>query len=78
MPTGFPGPPGDRGKPGQTPDVTMGFLLVKHSQKKEPPSCPPNMQQLWIGYSLLYMEGQERAYSQDLGIGIYSITVKYF
>uniref|UniRef100_A0A3P9N4T7 Collagen IV NC1 domain-containing protein n=1 Tax=Poecilia reticulata TaxID=8081 RepID=A0A3P9N4T7_POERE len=62
-PDGFPGPPGLKGDPGKA----VGFLLVKHSQSKVEPTCPPNTHLLWTGYSLLYLEGQEKAYSQDLG-----------
>lgn len=29
--------------------------------------CPQGMAQLWEGYSLLYVEGQEKAHNQDLG-----------
>lgn len=29
--------------------------------------CPVGMAKLWSGYSLLYMEGQEKAHNQDLG-----------
>lgn len=64
---GFSGPSGDRGPPGKSKNVKLGFLLVKHSQTARVPRCPLNMQKLWEGYSLLYLEGQERAYSQDLG-----------
>lgn len=34
----------------------------------EVPVCPRGMRALWIGYSLLYLEGQEKAHTQDLGI----------
>ncbi len=29
--------------------------------------CPQGMAKLWEGYSLLYVEGQEKAHNQDLG-----------
>lgn len=29
--------------------------------------CPVGMSKLWDGYSLLYLEGQEKAHNQDLG-----------
>lgn len=29
--------------------------------------CPAGMPRLWTGYSLLYLEGQEKAHNQDLG-----------
>ena len=44
-----------------------GQLVVRHSQTIEIPACPPGMAKLWDGYSLLYMEGSERAHGQDLG-----------
>lgn len=31
------------------------------------PMCPQGMDKLWDGYSLLYVEGQEKAHNQDLG-----------
>lgn len=45
-----------------------GFLLVKHSQSVEVPACPQGMARLWDGFSLLYIEGNEKAASQDLGL----------
>ena len=44
-----------------------GQLIVRHSQTVEIPVCPPGMAKLWDGYSLLYLEGSERAHGQDLG-----------
>lgn len=38
-----------------------------HSQSDAIPQCPADMITLWSGYSLLYLEGQERAHTQDLG-----------
>ncbi|XP_056138916.1 collagen alpha-2(IV) chain-like [Lampris incognitus] len=66
-PQGDPGPPGDPGSPGPTTSYNSGFLLVMHSQSETVPSCPEDMSTLWSGYSLLYLEGQERAHTQDLG-----------
>uniref|UniRef100_A0A3P9HSM9 Collagen IV NC1 domain-containing protein n=1 Tax=Oryzias latipes TaxID=8090 RepID=A0A3P9HSM9_ORYLA len=72
--TGFSGNPGASGITG--PEVrpgapcrekTMGFLLVVHSQSESIPRCPLQTEKLWEGYSLLYLEGQEKAYTQDLG-----------
>ncbi|XP_008285464.1 collagen alpha-2(IV) chain [Stegastes partitus] len=61
------GPIGDYGPPGPSSNLNAGFLLVMHSQSKKVPSCPLNMRVLWEGYSLLYLEGQEKAHTQDLG-----------
>lgn len=47
--------------------MSIGYLLVKHSQTEQEPMCPVGMNKLWSGYSLLYFEGQERAFNQDLG-----------
>lgn len=47
--------------------MNSGFLLVIHSQSPRVPTCPPNMRKLWDGFSLLYLEGQEKAHTQDLG-----------
>uniref|UniRef100_A0A8D0FQS8 Collagen IV NC1 domain-containing protein n=1 Tax=Strix occidentalis caurina TaxID=311401 RepID=A0A8D0FQS8_STROC len=61
-----PGSPGLPGMPGRS--VSMGYLLVKHSQSDQEPMCPVGMNKLWSGYSLLYFEGQEKAHNQDLGL----------
>ena len=66
--SGDPGPKGEKGDSGQDVKLTSGFLLVKHSQTMEVPLCPHKMRVLWEGYSLLYLEGQEKAHTQDLGI----------
>ncbi|KAF6083840.1 collagen type IV alpha 2 chain [Phyllostomus discolor] len=63
---GRPGTPGLPGMPGRS--VSIGYLLVKHSQTDQEPMCPVGMNKLWSGYSLLYFEGQEKAHNQDLGL----------
>lgn len=66
--SGPPGLPGQNGPPGPPgPSYRDGFLLVKHSQTTEIPQCPPGQQKLWDGYSLLYIEGNEKSHNQDLG-----------
>lgn len=62
---GKPGVPGLPGMPGRS--VSVGYLLVKHSQSEKTPMCPVGMSKIWDGYSLLYLEGQEKAHNQDLG-----------
>ncbi|XP_015268676.1 PREDICTED: collagen alpha-2(IV) chain-like, partial [Gekko japonicus] len=62
---GKPGPSGLPGMPGRS--VGVGYTLVKHSQSEQIPPCPVGMNKLWEGYSLLYVEGQEKAHNQDLG-----------
>lgn len=65
---GPPGPPGFNGPPGPAgPAYRDGFTIVTHSQTAQVPPCPQNTQKLWEGYSLLYIEGNERAHNQDLG-----------
>jgi len=44
-----------------------GNMLVRHSQSSSIPLCGPGEFKLWDGYSLLYMEGNEKAHHQDLG-----------
>lgn len=75
---GFPGisgpigEPGLRGEPGAqceaAADYLTGILLVRHSQSEDIPKCEPGHIKLWDGYSLLYVEGNEKAHSQDLGM----------
>lgn len=71
---GPPGVPGARGPPGPAGlpgipggDYLMGILLVKHSQSNYVPQCPQGMTRLWEGYSLLYIQGNEKSHNQDLG-----------
>ncbi|KAA8582742.1 hypothetical protein FQN60_006413 [Etheostoma spectabile] len=59
---GRPGSPGGVGR-----SSSIGYTLVKHSQNSQVPMCPQGMAKLWDGYSLLYVEGQEKAHNQDLG-----------
>ena len=42
-----------------------GILLVKHSQSVNVPECVAGHSKLWDGYSLLYIEGNEKAHNQD-------------
>lgn len=68
---GQPGLQGKDGLPGRDcetqSDYSTGILLVKHSQSTEIPKCEPNHFKLWDGYSLLYIEGNEKSHNQDLG-----------
>lgn len=68
IPSGPPGPIGDPGPKGFGPGYLSGLLLVLHSQTDREPACPAGMPRLWTGYSLLYLEGQEKAHNQDLGM----------
>lgn len=64
---GLPGPSGEAGQPGPPGEADFGFYVVRHSQTAELPQCPDDTVSLWDGYSLLYVQGNERAHGQDLG-----------
>uniref|UniRef100_A0A8C6U3B8 Collagen IV NC1 domain-containing protein n=1 Tax=Neogobius melanostomus TaxID=47308 RepID=A0A8C6U3B8_9GOBI len=69
---GLPGPPGSDGPQGPTGPsgsvaVAHGFLITRHSQSTEVPYCPEGSNLIYDGYSLLYVQGNERAHGQDLG-----------
>lgn len=65
---GEQGVPGEAGRPCEhQPDYLTGTLLVRHSQSTRAPTCEAGHIRLWEGYSLLYIEGNEKAHSQDLG-----------
>lgn len=70
--SGTSGPAGPKGNQGQscqeTGDYLSGILLVKHSQSTMVPDCPAGQSRLWDGYSLLYIEGNEKSHHQDLGV----------
>ena len=72
-PVGPPGPDGVPGLPGGV--LPSGFLLVRHSQTIDIPQCPLGQTKLWEGYSLLYLEGNERANNQDLGMHSFSFSI---
>ena len=46
---------------------STGQMLVRHSQSSSIPLCGQGETKLWDGYSLLYIEGNEKAHHQDLG-----------
>uniref|UniRef100_A0A8C0J6Q0 Collagen IV NC1 domain-containing protein n=1 Tax=Chelonoidis abingdonii TaxID=106734 RepID=A0A8C0J6Q0_CHEAB len=66
---GSPGPDGLQGPPGPpgTPSVAHGFLITRHSQTTDTPLCPQGTIRIYDGFSLLYVQGNERAHGQDLG-----------
>lgn len=72
---GIPGPPGNQGQPGYRRILNAGFLLVIHSQSVEVPQCPADTTQLWVGHSLIYLEAQEKAHTQDLGKHQHKIVI---
>lgn len=63
---GPPGMKGSSGSPGG--DYLTGILLVKHSQGDKVPECPRQMEKIWDGFSLMYIEGNEKSHNQDLGV----------
>ena len=44
-----------------------GFLVTRHSQSVEVPQCQEGTRPIYEGYSLLYVQGNERSHGQDLG-----------
>lgn len=74
---GLDGLPGTKGAAGLAGHVRPpGHLIVKHSQTVVIPECPQGTTKLWEGYSLLYLEGSERAHGQDLGKYVIVKTVE--
>ncbi|KAF7657111.1 hypothetical protein LDENG_00031880 [Lucifuga dentata] len=66
---GSVGAKGARGPPGPSgpcADVD-GFLFTRHSQTRHIPECPAGSNLLYPGYSLLFINGNNRAHGQDLG-----------
>ena len=58
---------GEKGTRGIAGSGDFGFMLTVHSQDSTIPECPSGMSKMWDGYSLLYIQGNERAHGQDLG-----------
>ena len=63
--------PGLDGQDGKECQVELNYLtgniLVRHSQSSILPECGEGEEKLWDGFSLLYIEGNEKAHHQDLG-----------
>ncbi|PWA25283.1 hypothetical protein CCH79_00005269, partial [Gambusia affinis] len=65
---GLPGRKGLRGLPGRAAThYTDGFVIARHSQSINVPDCPHGTSLIYSGYSLLFINGNERAHGQDLG-----------
>lgn len=75
---GLPGSDGPQGQPGLpgSASAAHGFLITRHSQSTEVPTCPLGTSVIYDGYSLLYVQGNERAHGQDLGKN--TKTISYF
>lgn len=62
------GAKGVLGQPGPCADIKEdGFLFTRHSQELHIPECPAGSTQLYSGFSLLFINGNNRAHGQDLG-----------
>lgn len=60
---GVPGPPG----PCTSTPQHDSFLFTRHSQELYIPECPAGSSEVYSGYSLLFINGNNRAHGQDLG-----------
>lgn len=60
---GVPGPPG----PCIDAPHQDSFLFTRHSQELYIPECPAGSTEVYSGYSLLFINGNNRAHGQDLG-----------
>lgn len=69
---GAKGKQGVKGSSGPSTSVIQGFVYTRHSQSRDIPLCPGGTKQLHIGYSLLFVQGNRRAYGQDLGMQTHS------
>ena len=47
--------------------LMFNIYAHRHSQTTQVPFCPPGTQKMWNGYSLLFVQGNERSHGQDLG-----------
>lgn len=79
-PRGSDGPQGPPGVPGSV-SAAHGFLITRHSQTTDDPECPTGTKFIYNGYSLLYVQGNERAHGQDLGrlyleVALYQTAVR--
>lgn len=71
---GSTGAKGARGPPGLCADNPEkdGFLFSRHSQNVQVPECPPGSVKVYSGFSLLFINGNNRAHGQDLGTWHYT------
>lgn len=78
---GLQGPTGAKGAPGPPGPCTDApqqdsFLFTRHSQELYIPECPAGSTEVYSGYSLLFINGNNRAHGQDLGRKTLSDTHK--
>ena len=78
--TGYAGDPGQRGARGFPGSgggtVVDSFLIARHSQNASAPDCPPGASLIYAGYSLLFINANEKAHGQDLG-GSSAVSARY-
>lgn len=79
-PQGQTGAKGAPGQPGPWTDILEkdSFLFTRHSQDIRIPECPPGSTQVYSGYSLLFINGNNRAHGQDLGNSSSTLTQLQF
>uniref|UniRef100_A0A3B4A7R9 Collagen IV NC1 domain-containing protein n=1 Tax=Periophthalmus magnuspinnatus TaxID=409849 RepID=A0A3B4A7R9_9GOBI len=76
--SGLPGAEGFRGDLGRKGAIgppgklegashSDGFLFTRHSQSLHIPECPAALSRVYSGFSLLFINGNNRAHGQDLG-----------
>lgn len=74
------GDPGRKGSPGLPGRGGVGFaaslLIARHSQTIRVPECPYGTSLIYSGYSLLFINGNERSHGQDLGKVIVTLVTK--
>lgn len=79
-PRGQTGAKGAPGQPGPRTDILEkdSFLFTRHSQDIRIPECPAGSTQVYSGYSLLFINANNRAHGQDLGISNSTLTQLQF
>jgi C-terminal tandem repeated domain in type 4 procollagen len=56
--------------------LTSNDDYSRHSQTTAVPMCPPGTELMWDGYSLLFIQGNEKAHGQDLGEQVIVIVLE--
>lgn len=69
-PKGYMGEKGFRGPAGPNGTIGLGdggYLFTVHSQDSRPPQCPIFTTQLYTGFSLVTLQGDDDSMTMDLG-----------
>jgi len=53
-------------------NLNQTLFVIRHSQTTAVPMCPPGTEQMWQGYSMLFLQGNSKAHGQDLGKSFFS------